>query len=1049
MKKNEKPPTQKLHHYRDRRNLRACFSILIFMIIACISTDLLYAADSKSENVLIQQSSISGTILDEMGTPLPGASIVEKGTTNGTQTDFDGNYTLDISSSNSIIIISYIGYESKEISVVSGQTTYNVSLNQDTETLDEVVVVGYGTQKKREVTGAISSISADAINKQTITGFDQAMAGRVAGVQVSQNSGAPGGSTSIRVRGIGTPGNSEPLYVIDGVPVFNSNSGGGGGSPPSALNTINPNDIESIEILKDAASGAIYGSRAANGVVIITTKKGKAGAPKLNLDYSIGIQSKEKNLDILDGPTYQEFITEFSGAAPTYTNPANTNYIDEIFQSATVQNMNLNVSGGNEVSKYSLSLGYLDQGGIIRGTDFERLSLRVNTSHDVSKRFRIGNNFSVSRSINNQTPENSVFNAAIGRAAINPPVIPARNADGSIGQPGDVGTSFIRSGGPLYVTDERLYEAEQFRFLGNVFAEYDIFEDLTYRINLGGDFLASGSNLFSPSLVGSGSPDILSTGQRFDSKEWIWLAEHTLNYKKQFNDIHNLNVLVGFTQQQSTFSSQSTSGTNFVSNDLIALSTAAERIGTGNLVDWSLMSYLGRVNYNLKDKYFISASVRRDGSSKFGPGNKWGVFPAFSAGWQIADEEFFNVDFIDELKLRGSWGQLGNQEIGNFNYLALLFPNAGYGFGGNVGSGNFSAQPANANITWETAEQTDIGFDLSLLNKKITLSVDYFDKQQIDILLPGSLPLAYGFIVNGAPQFPTVNAGIVRNKGLEFDLGIKGFEEDFSWSVNANLATLNNNVESDNGSPIIRDGESISIRFQEGLPIGTFYGYKVDGVFQNQAEIDGLNPDATNGVYYQASNTSPGDFKFKDLNGDGIVDSEDQTAIGSGIPDFTYGLNANINYKDFDFSMSWQGVQGNEIFANILQQAGDFTKPDNKFTKLYENAWRGEGTSNTVPAIGNGNGNYRNSDYYIQDGSFLRLRSLQIGYSLPNTLLETLQISNFRIYVGGQNLLTFDNYEYGLDPEIGANSGDTLENGVDRGRYPIPRTISMGVNIGF
>ena len=642
-----------------------------------------------------------------------------------------------------------------------------------------------------------------------------------------------------------------------------------------------------------------------------------------------------------------------------------------------------------------------------------------------------------------------MFGAAIGRAVIQPPVIPARNADGSIGQPGDVGTSFIRSGGPLYVTDERFYEAEQFRFLGNIFAEYDILEDLTYRLNLGGDYLASGSNLFSPSFSGSGSPDILSSGTRFDSKEWIWLAEHTLSYNKSFNDKHNLDVLVGFTQQKSSFSSQSTSGTNFVSDDLIALSTAAERIGTGNLVDWSLMSYLGRVNYNFKGKYFLSGSIRRDGSSKFGPGNKWGVFPAFSAGWQIADEEFFNVDFIDELKLRASWGQLGNQEIGNFNYLSLLFPNAGYGFGGNVNTGNFSAQPANANITWETAEQTDIGFDLSLLNKKVTLSVDYFNKQQVDILLPGSLPLAYGFIVNGSPQFPTVNAGVVRNKGLEFDLGIKGFKEDFSWSVNANLATLNNNVESDNGSPIIVDGESLSIRFQEGLPIGTFYGYKVDGVFQNQTEIDALNPDAANGVYYQASNTSPGDFKFKDLNGDGIVDSEDQTELGSGVPDFTYGLSANINYKNFDFSMSWQGVQGNEIFANILQQAGDFTKPDNKFTTLYENAWRGEGTSNTVPAIGSGNGNYRNSDYYIQDGSFLRLRSLQIGYSLPNDLLETIKLSNFRIYVGGQNLLTFDNYEYGLDPEVGANAGNTLENGIDRGRYPIPRTISLGVNVGF
>ncbi|MFK5973195.1 MAG: TonB-dependent receptor [Flavobacteriaceae bacterium] len=1024
-----------------------------FNVIFTKNNTILIEQSAEEVKIILQQE-VSGIITDQAGQPLPGANVIEKGTANGTQTDFDGNYTLGISGSDAILMISYIGFETVEIAVVSGRSTYNVSLILDTDALDEVVVVGYGTQRKREITGAISSISSDAIDKQTITGFDQAMAGRVAGVQVSQNSGAPGGSTSIRVRGIGTPGNSEPLYVIDGVPVFNSNSGRGGGSTPiGILNTINPNDIESIEILKDAASGAIYGSRAANGVVIITTKKGKAGKLRLNLDYSIGIQSLEKELDILDGPTYQEYIREYSGAAPNFTNPANTNYLDEIFRSAPIQNFNLNVSGGNETSKYSLSLGYLDQEGIIRGSGFERLSLRINTSHDIGKRFRIGNNTSISRSISNQIEENTVFGSAIGRAIINPPVIPARNPDGSIGQPGDVGTSFIRTGGPLFITDERFFEAEQFRFLGNVFAEYDIFEDLTYRMNLGGDFLFAGSNSFTPSFKGNGSPDILSAGTRFDSREWIWLLEHTLNYQKQFNEIHNLNVLVGFTQQQSTYSSHSSSVQGYVTNDLIALDAASQISGVrGSLVDWSLMSFIGRVNYNLKDRYFVSGSIRRDGSSRFGPDNKWGIFPSVSAGWQVSDEEFFKIDFIDQFKLRGSWGQLGNQEINPFQYLPLLVNNASYAFGGNVSTGLFAPQPANENVTWETSTQTNFGIDISLFNSKLTLSVDYFDKETDGILLPGTLPLAYGFILNGASQFPTVNAGVVRNTGVEFDLGLKGFKEDFSWTVNANIATLNNNVESlGTGGAIIRDEESLSTRFDIGLPIGAFYGYKVDGVFQNQAEIDALNPDAGNGVYYQASATVPGDFKFKDLNGDGVVDADDQTLLGSPVPDFTYGLNANINYKNFDFSMSWQGVQGNEIFAKIFQQAGDFTKPDNKFTQLYENAWRGEGTSNTVPRIAqdNANGNYRNSDYYIKDGSFLRLRSLQIGYTLPSDFLEKLKLSNFRLYVGGQNLLTFDNYDFGLDPEVGATFEQNLQNGVDYGRYPIPRTISMGVNIGF
>lgn len=1054
MKQPETTPTPKLLHYHGVSNLRACVSIFIFMIIACTPATSLNAADLYFKTVLFQQSTISGTITDELGAPLPGASIVEKGTTIGTQSDFDGNYTLNLSGSNPIIVVSYIGYEPQEISVTSGESTINVSLNPSTSALDEVVVVGYGTQRKREVTGAISSISAEAITKQTVTGFDQAMAGRVAGVQVSQNSGAPGGATSIRVRGIGTPGNSEPLYVIDGVPVFNDNSGRGGGSTPvGVLNTINPNDIESIEILKDAASGAIYGSRAANGVVIITTKKGKEGKLRLNLDYSLGMQSLEKRLDILDGPTYEEFFTEYSGAQPNFTNPANTNFLNEIFQSAPIQNYNLNVSGGNEASKYSLSLGYLDQGGIIKGTGFERLSLRINTSHDVGKRFRIGNNATISRAISNQVQENTVFGSAIGLAIIQPPIIPARNPDGSIGQPGEVGTSFIRSGGPLFQTDERFFEAEQFRFLGNVFAEYDVLDDLTYRINLGGDFLFGGSDSFTPSFIGNGSPDIISSGQRFDSREWIWLLEHTMNYKKQFNKIHNLDVLVGFTQQKSTYSSHSSSVQSYVTNDLIALDAASEVTGvSGSLVDWSLMSFLGRINYNLKDKYFLSGTIRRDGSSRFGPGNKWGVFPSVSAGWQVSDEEFFQVDFIDQFKLRGSWGELGNQEIRPFQYLPLLVNNARYPFGGNVNTGLFAPQPANENITWETSRQTNIGIDMSLFNNKVTLIVDYFDKETDGILLPGTLPLAFGYILNGVSQFPTVNAGVVRNTGVEFDLGLKGYKEDFSWTLNANLATLNNNVESlGTGGAIITDAESLSTRFDVGLPIGAFYGYQVEGVFQNQAEIDALNPNAAGGVFYQASGTVPGDFKFKDLNGDGIVDADDQTLLGSPVPDFTYGFNATMNYKNIDFSMSWQGVQGNEIFSNILQQAGDFTKPDNKFTQLYENAWRGDGTSNTVPRIAqdNANGNYRNSDYYIKDGSFLRLRSLQIGYSLPDILLETMKISNFRLYVGGQNLLTFDNYDFGLDPEIGATFGNNLENGVDRGRYPIPRTITLGVNVGF
>ena len=1019
--------------------------LLSFFTFFLLGNSLLCVAQSKT---------VTGTVADlTEGTGLPGVNVLVKGTSTGTVTDVEGNYRIDVNGEDDVLVFSSVGYTTEEI-VVGNQTQLDVELVPDIQSLSEIVVVGYGTQEKREVTGAISSISNEAITEQAVPSVDQAMAGRVAGVQVSQNSGAPGGSISLRVRGIGTPGNSEPLYVIDGVPVFGN-----------TLSTLNPNDIASIEVLKDAASGAIYGSRAANGVVIITTKKGKAGKARVDVDYYYGIQSKEKDLDVLDGPTYQEFIRDFNSLNDNpdddqniFTNPANTDWEEEIFRTAPIQNASVSVSGGSESSTYLLSVGYFGQDGIIRGSGFDRFSLRVNTTNDVGERFRIGNNATVSRTSGNQVSENEIFGAAIPLSIIYPPVIPARLPDGTLGAPGDVGTSFIRTN-PLVQTDANIVENEEFRFLGNVYAEYDLLEGLTYRLNLGGDFLYGGGNSFDAGISANGTPEQISSGTRNDRREWIWLIENTVSYEREIGDGHNIDLLAGATQQKSTFSFHSSNKQFYPSNDLIALD-AGNEIGNvrGELIDWSLASFLGRINYNYRDRYFLSASVRRDGSSRFGPGNQWGTFPSVSAGWLVSDEDFFSSNFITQLKIRGSWGQLGNQEIAPFQYLPLLVNNASYSFGGSVVPGIYAAQPANQDITWETSTQIDIGADLAFLNDRLTLTVDYYDKETDGILLEGTLPFSYGYLRNRVPQFPVVNAGVISNRGFEFDLGFREREGDFQWSANANLATVNNEVLSlGEGGPIVRFGESISTRTDVGNPIGSFYGYEIDGIFQTQAEIEALNPDSENGVYYQSSGTSPGDFRFRDIDGNGVVDENDRTYIGNPIPDFTYGFSFNANYLGFDLSFAFQGVQGNDIFAKIFQQAGDFTKPDNKFTALYENVWRGEGTSNTVPriAVDNDNDNYRNSTYYIQDGSFLRLRSLQIGYSLPNDLLESINLRKARVYVGGQNLITFDNYEFGLDPEIGSsvdpNTGGSSNslNGVDYGRYPIPRTVTVGVNIGF
>ncbi len=1000
-----------------------------------------------------EEIDVSGKVTESNGAPLPGVNILVKGTQIGAITDVKGVYNLSVPDNLAVLVFSSIGFVTQEIEV-GNQTNIDVTLQEDVSSLSEIVVIGYGTKQKREITGAISSIASDAIEKQSVTGFDQALSGRIAGVQVLQSSGAPGGSVSVRVRGVGSPGVSDPLYVIDGIPVFNSNAGRefiGRGQPTNVLNTINPNDILSIEVLKDAASAAIYGSRAANGVVIITTKRGEAGKPKFSIDYSFGTQSKEKDFDLLDGPTYDAYVHELLALNSNteddgpFTNPANTNWPEEIFRSAPMHNLNISTSGGNQNSTYLLSLGYFSQEGILRGTDFERFSLRFNSTRKFGDKLTIGNNATVSRTLSTRTAENNIFNAAIPLSVIFPPVIPARLADGSYGGPGDVGTSFQRVN-PLVLTDENLNESDKFRFLGNVFFEYELFEGLTYRLNLGADFLYGGSNSFTPAISANGTIDQTTSGTRFDSNEFIWLVENTLAYNKTFNKDHKFEFLVGVTQQKSKFSSHRSSKADFPVNDLIGLNAGNTITAVdGNLVDWSLASFIGRVNYNYKQKYFLTGSIRRDGSSRFGTGNKWGTFPSVSAGWLVSEEPFFNIGAISELKVRASWGQLGNQEISPFQYLPLLANNAQYAFGGANVPGLYSAQAANQNITWETSTQTDIGLDVSLFDHKLTLSIDYYNKETEDILLQSTLPLSYGFISDRVPQFPFINAGVVRNKGLEFEIGYRYVKDDFEWSVDANFATLDNEVLSlGNGGPLIQNNEALSTRTDVGSSIGAFYGYVIDGVFQTQEEINALNGSGT----YQSPGTAPGDFKFRDLDNNGVIDQNDQTYIGSPIPDLTYGISFNASYKNFDFLLALQGTEGNDIFASILQQAGDFTKPDNKFRSLYENRWRGPGSSNSVPrvAVDNANDNYRNSDYFIQDGSYLRLKSLQIGYRFPSALLEKWKISNMRIYVGGQNLLTFDKYEYGLDPEVGAVNENNTINGVDFGRYPIPRTFTVGLN---
>ncbi|MFY0690016.1 MAG: TonB-dependent receptor [Cyclobacteriaceae bacterium] len=1003
---------------------------------------------------IINQQTVSGRVIDqESGEGLPGVSIIIKGTSNGTTTDIDGGYTLQLPGEDDVLIFTFIGYESQEV-IVGNQSQIDISLSPDFAELEEVVVVGYGVKAKREVTGAIASIGAKDIDQQYVTGFDQALTGRVAGVQVLQSSGAPGGSLSVRVRGVGTPGVSEPLYVIDGIPVFNDNSGKssiGRGQPNNVLNTINPSDIQSIEVLKDAASAAIYGSRAGNGVVIITTKKGKQGVPKLNIDYSFGIQSLQRQVEMLDGPTYDKFVHELYALDENefndgpFTNPANTNWQDEVFRQAGTHNFNASIGGGNEHSTYMLSTGYMNQEGILEGTDFERFSLRLNSNHQINSKLKIGNNFTVSRILTSNTAENNIFNAAIPLALITPSVIPGYMPDGSYGTPASVGMSFQRHN-PHILTLANLNKNDMFRFLGNVFAEYEFIEGLKYRVNAGGDFIYGGTTSFSPTLDVPGGVDQTAGAFKFDGKEFIWLLENTLSYNKSLSGGHDVGVLVGATQQKSFATTHGSGRTDFPVNTLHALNAGnTVTNATGEINEWTLASFIGRLDYNYKGKYIVTASIRRDGSSRFGPSveNKWGTFPSISGGWMLSDETFFNVNAISQLKLRASWGSLGNQEIPAFGYLPILENNAQYTFGGSLVPGLYNAQPPNEQIRWESSTQFDIGFDLYMFEDRVTFSFDYYDKETSDILLESTLPLSYGFLNDRSSQFPIINAGVVSNKGLEFDLGFRGGTGDFNWYAAANLSTLNNEVISlGDGGPMVRQTEGYSTRTDVGMAIGSFYGYRMEGIFQNQADIDG---------HAEQPGARPGDIKFRDLDGNGIIDNADQEVIGSAIPDLTYGISLGGNYQKLDFSIMLQGVSGNEIYSSVMQQAGDFTKPDNKFARLYEERWTGEGTSNTVPAmsISNPNNNYRNSDYFIHDGSFVRLKSLQVGYTVIDGSNNIKGIDRVRLYVGGQNLLTFDNYDFGHDPEVGAVAQDNNFAGVDLGRYPTPRTVTMGINATF
>ncbi len=1003
-----------------------------------------------------QTISVSGTVISgDDKSPLPGVSIIKKGTSEGTSSDIDGKFTISVNKG-ATLVFSFVGYETQEVAV-NMDTYLNITLNPQNLDIDEVVVIGYGTVKKSDLTGSVASISSNSIKESRVAGIDQAIQGRAAGVTVTANSGQPGSPVTVRVRGIGTVNNSDPLYVVDGVALSN-------------IAFLNPSDIKSMEILKDASATAIYGSRGANGVILITTISGnKSSKINTTFDFYTGIQNKWRTLDMMNREQYAAFkgydpndatYSSFSDWVYGNFNLVNNPYIptdinyeqydtdwqEVVFRdNAQISNFHFAADGGNETSSYALSLGYFNQEGIIIASNFKRLTFRVNTSHMLSKYIKVGENLSFSNSRNRGVATNnenySVLNSAIAFA----PWDPVKYPDGRITP--STTTNLIN---PISMIENQNPKEEWNRLVGNFFVDITPIKGLTFKSDVGTDISYGDARNFKPKYYISAN-DYMANNflEHSYQKYFSWQWENTVTYKHTFNDKHDITLLAGMTAQEGTWDFLGASKTHIPneSPNLWYLDAATQNATAGGRAwEWSMLSYLGRLHYSYASRYMLTLTMRRDGSSRFGANNKWGMFPSAALGWNVHQESFFAnlADKINTLKVRAGWGQIGNQEIGNYAFTTLI--NGGTTFVGYVFgvpqtliAGAAPLTNANKDLKWETTEQTNVGIDMAVLNNRLSLSADYYIKDTKDMLVavpvPGNVGLRYNALVN---------AGSIRNNGFEFTAEYKQTLGDFSYSVGGNFTTVKNKVISLGGGEDIYSapffGEFLT-RTREGDPIGSFYGYEIAGIFQDKYDVEEYVN--SNGQQIQP-NANPGDFKFVNQNDDNKIDANDKVNLGSPIPKFTYGFNASLNYKSIDFQIFFQGVYGNKIFNGNKY----FTEGDG-YTNLSVdmlNAWSGKGTSNTLPNPAGSANNRLASSRYIEDGSYLRLKNVQLGYTLPDATAKRIGLSRLRVYVAATNLLTITKYT-GFDPEIGVTNG--LDLGVDRGTYPQARTFTIGATVNI
>ncbi len=1060
-----------------------------------------------------QSRQVTGVIKDKAGAPIPGATVTIDGTLLGTSSNADGSFSINVPGDNATLTVSFLGYRTQSISVGGGKTVFEIVLEEEVAGIDDIVVVGYGVQKKSVVTAAISSVTADKLKAQSNTRIDNVLQGMTSGVTITQSSGAPDASSQVRIRGVGSINNSGPLYIVDGLAI----SGG--------IDYLNPNDIERIEVLKDAASGAVYGARASNGVILVTTKRGEQGRATVSYDFSYGWQNPWRKPQVLDATEYAIMMNEGyinSGNRPKYDNPyefgKGTDWVDAIFNdNAPVMKHDLTISGGSETINYSVSGGYLSREGTIGGdfgrANYERITLRANlgiTVFDKSKsrnwlnKLTIRNSNSYARILSTGISTNSEYGSPLGSAiGMSPlePIFADAATEESYKTLYPEGYPHIirdKNGRPYTVVDGSVYNEQvnplaslempgtkysTDKFVSNFVGELQIIDGLKFRSSVGIDLAFWGDHGYSQqyflssknyaydtvtetetydkdgNMTVTTKPNYATSASQSMNRSLLWQVENVLSYEKSFGK-HSIAVLLG---QSAISSSSSNVGASAKGlkypydtwkisvNNTLGLQQDGNRNGWGswNSIPYRLASYFGRLSYNFDERYIFEATFRRDGSSRFGENNKWGTFPSFSLGWNIKNESFMqNANWLSTLKLRGSWGLNGNDAIGDFRYAVYMNSGNNYvlGSGANnsetIQTGTKPSGLANPDIKWEESRQINIGIDFGVLNNRLTFTADWYNKKTRDMLFDMPVP---GYAGDSAP---IGNVCDMVNKGVELEIGWRDRAGSFNYHISLN-ATYNKNKLTylgDDSAALYASSHKIGqlSRGIVGLPFPYFYGFKTDGIFQNMDEVNAYVN--SNGELLQPD-AQPGDVRFVDYDNNGVLNDDDRTMIGKGMPDWTFGLNFGFDWKGLDFNILLQGQAGCQVF-NVTRRTDLYYI---NLPKTILNRWTGEGSTNSHPrfTFDSANQNYRVSDLWLENGSFLRARNIQLGYTLPQKWTKRAAISRLRVFVQAENLFTITKYT-GCDPEVtGGNSSFGTEVGIDRGVYPQSRTFSVGVNLTF